>query len=422
MSNPADSLECYLVGGAVRDRLLGRPVVDRDWVVVGTTPERMGELGFRPVGADFPVFLHPTTHEEYALARTERKSAPGYHGFVIHASPEVTIEEDLGRRDLTINAMAEHTDGTLIDPFNGKSDVEKRILRHVSPAFSEDPVRVLRVARFAARFAQLEFSIADETLELMRDLVNSGETEALVAERVWTETSRALDESVPSVYFESLRTCGALAVLLPELDALFGVPQRAEYHPEVDTGVHVMMCIDYAARQSASNRVRYAVLLHDLGKALTPSEELPSHRRHETAGVEPVRRVNERLKVPSDFADLAALVCRHHLKMHQLDELKPRTVNRLLKELGAFRQKSFVEDFALACECDARGRLGLEDGAYPQRAKLLAFAEAAAEVSAADVQRERTDAGHEPLQGKNIGDAIDAARIRCIKQVRENDD
>ncbi len=414
MSDPADSLQRYLVGGAVRDRLLGLSVGDRDWVVVGATPEQMGDLGFKPVGADFPVFLHPVTHEEHALARTERKSAPGYRGFVIHAAPDVTLEQDLARRDLTINAIAADSDGSLIDPFNGQRDAQDRILRHVSPAFAEDPVRLLRIARFAARFNSLGFSVAPETLELMRQLVADGEVDALVPERVWAEMRRALDEPKPSVFFQVLRDCGALKVLLPELDALFGVPQPPKHHPEVDSGVHVMMALDVSARLGASNRARFAVLLHDLGKALTPAEELPRHIRHEHRGIRPVEEVCARLKVPGDYRDLARLVCQHHLNAHRFDELKPATVNKLLESLGAYRQGSFVDDFAIACECDARGREGLEDRDYPAADNIRAVAAKAARVSAADVLAREPD-----LQGQALGDAIRAERVRVIAEARD---
>lgn len=413
MSDPADSLQRYLVGGAVRDQLLELPVGDRDWVVVGATPEQMGDLGFKPVGADFPVFLHPVTHEEYALARTERKSAPGYRGFVIHAAPDVTLEEDLARRDLTINAMAMDSNGKLIDPFNGQRDAQDRVLRHVSAAFAEDPVRLLRIARFAARFSELNFNVAPETLELMQQLVADGEVDALVAERVWAEMRRALDESKPSTFFEVLRACGALKVLLPEVDALFGVPQPPKHHPEVDSGVHVMMALDMSASLHASNRARFAVLLHDLGKGLTPDEELPRHIRHEHRGVKPVEAVCARLKVPGDYGDLARLVCRHHLDAHRFNELKPTTVNKLLESLGTYRQGSYVDDFATACESDARGRKGLEDREYTSASNIRTIAALAAKVNAAAVLAHQPD-----LKGQALGDAIRAERVRVIAEAK----
>lgn len=411
MRDAAATLERYLVGGAVRDRLLGRSVGDRDWVVVGSTPDEMLTLGFKQVGADFPVFLHPDSHEEYALARTERKSGPGYHGFDVHAAPDVTLEDDLKRRDLTINAIAEDVDGKLIDPFNGCQDIDARMLRHVSDAFVEDPVRVLRVARFAARLHQAGFRVADDTRALMRELASSGELDALVAERVWAETRRALMEPNPSVYFEVLADCGALERLFPEIHALFGVPQPEAHHPEIDTGKHVMMALDLSASLDANERTRYAVLLHDLGKALTPEKDLPRHIAHEHRGLELVKNLSERLKVPKDCSELALLVCREHIKMHRLDELKPSTVVSLLETLSAYRENSYVEDFALACECDARGRLGLETRPYPQRQKLLDCVALTRPVNAARVLEKNPG-----LEGPAIGDAIRRARIDLIKK------
>jgi tRNA nucleotidyltransferase (CCA-adding enzyme) len=380
----------YLVGGAVRDALLGLPVGERDWVVTGATPEEMVAAGYKPVGKDFPVFLHPQTKEEHALARTERKSGRGYHGFTFHTGPEVRIEDDLIRRDLTVNAIAQDVDGdgALIDPHGGRRDLDARVLRHVSTAFAEDPVRVLRIARFAARFAPLGFSVADETVALMRTMVEAGEVDALVPERVWKETERALMLERPSAFFTTLRDCGALARVMPEVDALFGVPQPALHHPEIDTGVHLMMVLDRAAQVGASLAVRVACLCHDFGKALTPAQYLPSHRGHELAGVVPVEGFCERLRVPKDFRELALHVCREHLLVHKAFELRPETLLKLFERLDALRRRPRFEDFLLACECDARGRAGLEDRDYPQPAFLRAALEAIATVTAAEVARD----------------------------------
>ncbi|HET7757001.1 MAG TPA: multifunctional CCA addition/repair protein, partial [Steroidobacteraceae bacterium] len=331
-------MRVYLVGGAVRDRLLGLAVRERDWVVVGATPQELERLGYQPVGREFPVFLHPATHEEYALARLERKVAPGYRGFTTQSSPEVTLEEDLRRRDLTINAMAESESGELIDPYGGRADLDARLLRHVSASFVEDPVRVLRAARFAARFAAQGFRVADETLALMRRMSDSGELGALVPERVWQETERALGEAHPEVYFETLRTCGALKVIFPEIEALFGVPQPPRWHPEIDTGVHVMLALRYAAANGASGAVRFAVLTHDLGKALTPRERWPSHPGHEAAGVRLIEALCERLRVPGTHRELGVLAAREHTRVHRALELRPETVLGLLEECDAFRR------------------------------------------------------------------------------------
>ncbi len=398
----------YLVGGAVRDRLLGFDAAERDWVVVGSTPEQMRDAGFVPVGQDFPVFLHPRTKEEHALARTERKSAPGYRGFVFHASPDVTLEEDLRRRDLTVNAIAQDEDGTLVDPYGGCADVEARVLRHVSEAFVEDPVRVLRVARFHARFAHLGFTVADETLALMRSIVNSGEIDHLVPERVWKEMSRALMGDRPSVFFETLRACGALARLLPEVDALFGVPQRADYHPEVDTGVHTLMCIDAAARAGAPLPVRYSALVHDLGKGITPPSEWPSHKMHEHRGVPLVERVCERLRVPSLCRDIAVVHTRDHLNVHRARELKAATLHDLLERLGALRHPDRFALILQACEADARGRLGFENSAYPQTGYLRDAAEAARTPQARDV----VALGY---QGAAVGEQLRLKRIAALR-------
>jgi tRNA nucleotidyltransferase (CCA-adding enzyme) len=406
-------MEVYLVGGAVRDRLLGRPVHERDWVVVGARPEDLERDGFVSVGREFPVFLHPQTHEEYALARLERKVAPGYRGFTTQFSPEVTLEEDLKRRDLTINAMAESTAGRIIDPYGGRRDLEGRLLRHVSEAFIEDPVRILRVARFAARYAELGFRVADETLELMTRMTASGEVDALVSERVWQETERALGEPRPDVYFETLRACGALRVIFPEIDALFGVPQPAKWHPEIDTGVHVMLAVRYSASVGAAAAVRYAALTHDLGKALTPKEMLPSHRGHEEAGVALVEALSERLKVPNGFRELAVLTSRHHAVVHKAAELRATTVLTLLETADAFRRPERFAELLLACECDARGRTGLEARPYPQRAYLLAAREAAAAITLTDEER----AG---LQGRAIGEKIREKRLAAVSAVKNS--
>jgi len=355
-------VKIYAVGGAVRDALLGLPVKDRDWVVVGATPEAMLAQGYTPVGRDFPVFLHPQTHEEYALARSERKTAPGYAGFVFHTTPEVTLEEDLRRRDLTINAIAQAASGELVDPYGGRADLAARVLRHVSPAFAEDPVRILRVARFAARFA--DFSVAPETLDLMRQMVANGEVDALVPERVWQELSCGLMEATPSRMFSVLRECGALRKLLPELDALWGVPQRADYHPEVDTGVHVMLVIDMAARLAAPLPARFAALTHDLGKGVTPAELLPRHHGHEQKSVALVDALCVRLRVPTDCRDVARLAARFHGDIHRASELRPETVLRVLECCDALRRTERFALVLLACEADYRGRLGWEERNY----------------------------------------------------------
>lgn len=401
-------MQTYLVGGAVRDELLGRAVAERDWVVVGATPDELARLGYRQVGKDFPVFLHPETGEEYALARTERKTGPGYHGFVTRHSPEVTLEQDLLRRDLTINAMARAADGTLVDPYGGQQDLSARVLRHVSPAFSEDPLRILRVARFAARYAPLGFKVADETLELMCGMVAAGEVASLVPERVWQETVRALAEPSPRTYVETLRACGALAVLLPELDRLWGVPQPEAYHPEVDTGAHLLLCLDAVAALGSHARVRFAVLLHDLGKGKTPPDEWPRHIAHETRGVPVVRAVCERWRVPTEFRELAELACREHLRVHRALELRPETVLELLEACDAFRRRERFAELLEACEADKRGRLGREAEPYPQRAYLTAAlsAAAAAQLSAED------RAG---LTGPAIGAALRAQRLAAVR-------
>lgn len=399
----------YVVGGAVRDRLLGRPVHDRDWVVVGATPDAMIAAGYLPVGRDFPVFLHPQTKEEVALARTERKTAPGYHGFAFHAAPEVTLEDDLARRDLTINAMAEDEQGGLIDPHGGQRDLAARLLRHVSPAFAEDPVRILRLARFAARYA--DFAVAPETDALMRAMVDAGEVDALVPERVWQELSRGLMEARPSRMFEVLRGCGALARLLPEVDRLWGVPQRADHHPEVDTGVHLMMVLDMSARLAAPLPVRYACLGHDLGKGTTPAGILPRHLGHEGRSVELLRAVSERLRVPTDCRELAEAVAREHGNVHRSEELGAAALLRLLERCDAIRKPERFEQLLLACECDARGRLGCEDQAYAPAPRLRTALAAARQVPTAQIA---ADAAARGLQGPAVGQAIQRARVAAI--------
>jgi tRNA nucleotidyltransferase (CCA-adding enzyme) len=382
------SMQVYLVGGAVRDQLLGIPVRERDWVVVGAEPADLEKLGYVPVGRDFPVFLHPKTHEEYALARLESKVAPGYRGFSTRVSPDVTLEEDLKRRDLTINAIAQSAAGELIDPYGGSRDLEARVLRHVSEAFVEDPVRVLRVARFAARFGERRFSVAPETMALMQAMVKSGEINALVPERVWQETERALGEARPEIFFQTLRDCGALAVIFPEIEALYGVPQPARWHPEIDTGVHVMMALQCAAQLGASTPVRFAVLVHDLGKAATPQNLWPSHRGHEEAGVGLIEALAARLRVPNEHTELALLAARHHGLVHRALELKPATILTLLENTDALRRPERFAALLLACEADARGRTGLEERAYPQADFLKRAGEAVAAVTIAQDERQ----------------------------------
>ncbi len=356
-------MKIYCVGGAIRDELLGRPVQDRDWVVVGATPDELLARGYKPVGRDFPVFLHPDTREEYALARTERKNGRGYHGFTFHAAPDVTLEEDLARRDLTVNAMARDEAGRLVDPYGGRGDLEQKVLRHVSPAFAEDPVRILRISRFAARFA--DFTVAPETLALMRAMVAAGEVDALVAERVWQELARGLMEAMPARMFAVLRECGALARLLPELDRLWGVPQRADYHPEVDTGVHVMMVVDMAARLGLSLPARFAALTHDLGKGTTPAHVLPRHIGHEQRSAELLGPLCERLRVPADCRDVARLVARYHGDIYKVAELRPDTRVKILERCDALRRPERFTEILGACEADYRGRLGYAEKSYP---------------------------------------------------------
>ena len=404
-------MDVYLVGGAVRDELLGLPVTERDWVVVGATPDDLLQQGYEQVGRDFPVFLHPDTRDEYALARTERKQGHGYTGFAVDYDASVTLEEDLQRRDLTVNAIARDSDGALIDPYGGRRDLDNKVLRHISPAFVEDPLRVLRTARFAARFAHLGFSVAPETIDLMGEIVAQDELAHLSTERIWVELDRALGERNPEVFIEVLRTCGALEKLLPELEALFGVPQVASYHPEIDTGVHVLMALQQAARMGADSQVRFAVLLHDLGKGLTPAEELPRHIRHEERGVALVKRVCDRLRAPVRYRELAVAVCKHHTLCHRALELRGKTLLKLLNTTDALRRPERFEAFLAACEADARGRLGLEDRDYPQADYLRGALATAATVRAADF----ADA---QLSGRQLGQAINNERIARLEAQR----
>ncbi|WP_339454276.1 multifunctional CCA addition/repair protein [Pseudomonas sp. EA_5y_Pfl2_R50] len=405
-------MQIYKVGGAVRDRLLGLPVTDVDRVVVGATTEEMLAQGFRPVGADFPVFLHPKSGEEYALARTERKSGRGYGGFTFYASPEVTLEEDLIRRDLTINAMAEDDQLNVTDPYHGQRDLEARILRHVSPAFAEDPLRVLRVARFAARYAGLGFTVADETMELMRQLSESGELQALTAERSWKEISRALMEDHPQVFIQVLRDCGALKELMPEVDALFGVPQPETHHPEIDTGLHTLSVLEQSALHKQPLTVRWACLLHDLGKGLTPEEEWPRHIAHERTGLKLIKAVNERFKAPKDCQELALLVGKFHTHGHRALELKASTLLELLQSFDVYRRPQRFEEFIAACEMDARGRKGLEQRSYPQADYLRAAANAARAVAVQPLLEKG-------FKGPELGEALKRERLKALKAYKE---
>ena len=406
-------MQVYLVGGAVRDELLGIPVRERDWCVVGATPQQMIDQGYKPVGRDFPVFLHPDTNEEYALARTERKTAKGYHGFAFNTSPDVTIEDDLGRRDLTINAIAKDADGNIVDPHGGRQDIENRVLRHVSDAFLEDPVRILRAAKFRARFDALGFQIADETMAMMRDIVAAGEADALVPDRVWKETEEALGGPSPWLYFEALRDCHALRAVFPEIDALYGVPQPEQWHPEIDTGVHTMMALEQITKASDAVDARFAVLVHDLGKATTRQSDLPSHPGHEKRGVKLIRRLAERMPVPGDCRDLAVLVAEFHTHCHKASELRDSTMLKVLERTDAFRRPERFERFLLACEADARGRKGLEDRDYPQADLFRAAFRAANSVDAGAIAAEHS--------GAAIKDAIRKARTDAIRRARQPD-
>ena len=405
-------MEIYLVGGAVRDELLGRPISERDWVVIGATPDDLLARGFRPVGKDFPVFLHPDTHEEYALARTERKTAPGYHGFSFYAAPEVTLADDLQRRDLTINAMARDAQGQLIDPWRGRHDLEAGWLRHVSPAFAEDPVRILRVARFSARYAPLGFRVAPETLDLMHAMVVSGEVDHLVAERVWAETLRALGEPCPGRFIATLRDCGALARIFPELDRLFGVPQPPVHHPEIDAGLHTLLALEQAVRLGADSITRFAVLVHDLGKGTTPPETWPRHLDHEQRGADLIRTLCQRLRVPNMYRELGVLTGRYHTHCHRALELRPKTLLNTLQGLDALRKPQRFEQFLIACEADARGRLGLENRAYPQADFMRRVYRAAAGVQA----RPWLDQG---LTGLALAEALRRERLAAITETRQ---
>ena len=400
-------MKTFLVGGAVRDFLLNIAVTEKDWVVLGETPESMIKQGFQPVGKDFPVFLHPATHDEYALARTERKTAPGYKGFTVHASPKVTLEQDLMRRDLTINAIAQDETGTLIDPFNGQQDLKNRVFRHVSPAFSEDPVRILRIARFAARFSHLGFTIAEETMHLMKQMVSRGETNHLVAERVWAELHKALTEKTPAAFFYTLKECNALSTIFPEIEQLFGVPQPKKYHPEIDTGVHSILSLEQATILSTAPEVRLAALLHDLGKAVTDKNKWPSHHGHEQLGLPILDRLCTRFRIPKKFKALATHVMHYHTHCHRVFELRATTLTDMLGALGAFKSINNVKQFTLACEADAKGRTGLEKKPYPQSAYLLKAADAALSIDTSAIL-------NSDLQGARIGEAIRRLRIKAV--------
>ena len=402
-------MEIYLVGGAVRDKLLGLPVKERDWVVIGEKPDSMLKQGFRPVGKDFPVFLHPKTHEEYALARTERKTAPGYKGFAIHAAPDVSLEQDLIRRDLTINAMALTPQGQLIDPYGGQRDLEQRLFRHISPAFAEDPVRILRVARFAARYAHLGFTLAEETRNLMQVMVETGEVDHLVPERVWAELFKALSEKMPSEFFNTLKACAALAKIFPELNCLFGVPQPEKHHPEVDTGVHAMLSLEQAARLSSSPEVRFAALVHDLGKGVTPKASWPHHYGHETLGLPVLESLCTRLRVPNSFKVLAMQVMQYHTHSHRAFELRASTITDMLAALGAYKAGHKLPEFLQACEADAKGRTGFENTLYPQAELLRGAARVASSVDTSSILNGE-------LKGAHIGEAIRRLRIKAVAE------
>lgn len=405
-------MKIYRVGGAVRDKLLNYPSNENDWVVVGATPQKMVDLDYVPVGSDFPVFIKPDTGEEYALARTERKSGHGYQGFTFHADKDISLEEDLVRRDLTINAMAEDQDGSLIDPYNGQRDLKNKLLRHVSDAFTEDPLRVLRVARFAARYHHLGFTIAPETLALMSSITASGELGYLVAERVWKETERALGERSPDIYIQTLRDCGALKALFPEVDCLFGVPQRADFHPEIDTGIHTLMALQQSVKLSNSSAIRFAVLVHDLGKGITPDHTLPSHSGHEARGVALVDSLCDRLKVPNHFRQLALAVTEYHLMCHKALELDAELILGLLKGIGALKSSDKLEEFILCCEADARGRTGFEDRDYPSSNYLRAALSKVSDISIADLVKSG-------VEGAEIGRQLSLRRIASIAALKQ---
>lgn len=406
-------MKTYLVGGAVRDKLLGRAVTEQDWVVVGSSPEQMMANGFTPVGQDFPVFLHPQTKEEYALARTERKTGKGYGGFSFYCGDEVTLEDDLIRRDLTINAMAEDNNGQIIDPYNGQQDLANKLLRHVSPAFAEDPVRILRIARFAARYHTLGFRVANETVVLMQTMVANGEVDHLVAERIWKETERALGEPHPEIFIEVLRSCNALNRLFPEIDALFGVPQTAVHHPEIDTGIHTLMSLQQAVKLSTSTCVRFATLLHDLGKATTPADEWPRHIAHEDRSLPLVKTLCERIAAPKDYKDLALMAAQWHTHCHRALELKPATILKVLQSNDAFRRPERFEQFLLCCEADARGRTGFENRAYPQADFFRTALKAAQTVDIAAIQQNG-------FNGKDFGDEVNRQRLHNLLQLKNS--
>jgi tRNA nucleotidyltransferase (CCA-adding enzyme) len=405
-------MKTFLVGGAVRDKLLDYPVREHDWVVIGETPETMLAQGFIAVGKDFPVFLHPQTRDEYALARTERKTAHGYKGFAIHAAPDISLEDDLIRRDLTINAMAMDTDGKIIDPYGGQSDLKQKIFRHVSPAFTEDPVRILRVARFAARYAHLGFTLAEETRELMTQMVAAGEVDYLVPERVWAELHKALQEQTPSAFFYTLKACQALERIFPEIDALFGVPQPAQHHPEIDTGIHSLMCLEQATLLSAKPQVRFAALVHDLGKALTPKDILPHHYGHEKKGLKTLEKFCQRLRVPQEFKILAQQVMEYHTHCHQVFELRPNTLTDMLLLLGAFKKNHSLDDFLHSCTADAKGRLGKELNPYPQADYMRAAIQAGSQINTQAILAS-------DKRGAEIGEAIRKLRISAISTFKQ---
>ncbi|MEH6447479.1 MAG: multifunctional CCA addition/repair protein [Oleispira sp.] len=406
-------MQIYLVGGAVRDALLNINIKDKDWVVVGSTPDELIKLGYSQVGADFPVFLHPKTKEEHALARTERKSGSGYQGFICDFNPDITLEEDLLRRDLTINAMAQNYDGSLVDPYHGQRDIKEKKLRHVSDAFSEDPLRVLRVARFAARFAHLGFTIAEETLALMQDIAASGELNHLTPERVWQETERALGESQPWVYFQVLRDCHALEIIFPELDRLFGIPQPEKHHPEIDCGIHTLMVLEQASKLTSDINIRWASLLHDLGKGLTSEELLPSHHGHEQSGEHLVIELNQRLKTPNEFKDLSRLVCVFHTHVHRAFELKPQTLLKFFNKIDLWRKPERLQQILLACKADSRGRTGFESVEYSQVEYITEIAKACLEINAKEFVAQG-------ILGKAIGEAMAAERLVVIKRLSQD--